>query len=85
MGNIIFPHFLYEVFPCLYVLSRFIQEDTYWHLCELETTEETLVIGHISLANMDDISLIPFTILYTIIGRTELEDFNIGKTWVTES
>lgn len=85
MGNIILPHFPDEVLSCLYLLSWFIEQYAYRHLCELETTEETLVIGHISLANMDDISLIPFTILYTIIGRAELKDFYISKTWVTES
>lgn len=85
MGNIILPHFPDEVLSCLYLLSWFIEQYAYRHLCELETTKKALMVGHIPLTNMDDISLIPFTILYAIIGRTELKDFDISKTWVTES
>ena len=34
---------------------------------------------------MDDILLVPFAILYTIIRRTQLQHFDIGKSWMIES
>lgn len=83
---ILFFHLCYEVFSCLnWVFTWLIEEDADRHFRELETIKEAFTVWHISISYSDDISLIPFTVLNTVIGWAELENFYISKAWVTES
>ena len=69
----------------VFIFPWLIEQDSDRHFREFETIEKRLTIWHIPISYSDDIPLIPLTILHTIIGRTELEHFYIGKTWMSQS